>query len=83
MHSAQPTAMESDKEIVMIPRLSALMGQADLRKAILETIQKMGYDRPSENQAFAINHFVRGNDLYLLAVVNLSAMLQLQEFLIA
>ena len=25
----------------------------------------MGYDRPSENQALAINHFAHGNDVFL------------------
>lgn len=51
--------------MVMIPRLNALVRQSDLRIAILEAIQKMGYDRPSENQALAINHFVRGNDVFI------------------
>ena len=47
------TAMESDEEMVMIPRLNALVRQADLCKliAILEAIQKMV---PSENQALPL-----------------------------
>ena len=57
--------MESDEDMVMIPRLNALVRQADLHIAILEAIQKMGYDRPSDNQALAINHFVRGNDVFI------------------
>ena len=57
--------MESDEDMVMIPRLNALVRQADLHIAILEAIQKIGYDRPSENQALAINHFVRGNDVFI------------------
>ena len=57
--------MESNEDMVMIPRLNALVRQTDLRIAILEAIQKMGYDRPSENQALAINHFARGNDVFL------------------
>ena len=57
--------MESNEDMVMIPRLNALVRQTDLRIAILEAVQKMGYDRPSENQALAINHFARGNDVFL------------------
>ena len=50
--------MESNEDMVMIPRLNA---QANLHIAILEAIQKMGYNQPSENQALAINHFIHGN----------------------
>ena len=53
--------MESNEDMVIIPRLNTLVRQANLRIAILEAIQKMDYDQPSENQALAINHFARGN----------------------
>ena len=50
-HTMQPlilgNAMESNEDMVMIPRLNALVRQTDLCIAILEAIQKMGYDRPS------------------------------------
>ena len=77
--------MESEEDMVMIPRLNALVRQADLRIATLEAIQKMGYDGPSENQVLAITSFagMMCSFVYLLAVVNLSAMLKFQEFLIA
>ena len=67
MHSAQPTAMESDGEVVMIPR-NALMRQADLCIAILGAIQNMD---PSENQHWLS---ITSNDLELLPEANLSAM---------
>ena len=48
----EPTAIEPDEAMVMIPRLNALVGQSDLHNiAILEAVQKMGYDRPSESQS--------------------------------
>ena len=39
--------MESNVEIVTIPRLKALVRQADLHIAIVEAIQKMGHRKSS------------------------------------
>ena len=47
-------AMESGECMVLVPRLNALVREADLHLSVLETVQKMGYDKPSENQALAI-----------------------------
>ena len=63
MHSTPLTLGNAMESNVMILRLNALVRQADLRIAILEAIQKMDYNWPSENQALAINHFARGNDV--------------------
>ena len=65
IHSTQLRAMKSEHEedMVMIPRLNALVRIFGLRIALLETTQKM-----SENQALhvhvAINLFVRKNDVF-------------------
>ena len=55
IHSTQPRAMESKKDMAMIPRLNALVKLFHLRIALLETIQKTCYDEQLENQALAIN----------------------------
>ena len=57
-------AMESD-EMVLIPRLNALVRKTDLHVVIMEAVQKMGYDQPSDSKASAISHFVRGNDVFI------------------
>ena len=57
--------MEFEEDMVMIPRLHALVKQSDLRIAILDAVQKLGYDRPSQHQALAINHFVSGSDVFI------------------
>ena len=71
--------MESEKDMVMIPNLNTLVKLFDLRIALLETIQKVGYDKPSENRALAINLSFAGMMYWIfyllmcIAVVSLSA----------
>ena len=50
---------------MIVPRLNVIISETDLRVAILDVFQKMGYDRPTDNQALAISHFLRGNDVFI------------------
>lgn len=53
---------ESNEDMVIIPRVNALVKYTNLPVAILEAIQ-VHYYRPSDSQALAISHFVCRNDV--------------------
>ena len=56
---------ESKSDVLIVPRLNAIVNELDLRAAILGSIQYMGYDSPTESQKSSIDTFVRGNDVFV------------------
>jgi len=52
---------------VLVPRLSHEFHESVPNwQIILEAFQKLGYDRPSEDQALAIRNFVLGSDVFVM-----------------
>ena len=48
---------------VLVPRLNTKFSSESVRLAILQSVQKLGYDRPTQEQADAVKNFVLGKDV--------------------
>ena len=50
----------------LVPRLDCRFDEPVIDVAILEAFQKLGYDRPTQEQAQAIRSFVLGSDVFVM-----------------
>ena len=48
-----------------MPRIGTLISKADLGMILLSVVQKMGYDRPTDDQKKAVETFVLGKDVFI------------------
>ena len=53
-------------ERVSVPRLHRDFEEPTVEVAILEAFQKLGYDRPTQDQALAVRNFVLGYDVFVM-----------------
>ena len=51
---------------VSVPRLHRDFEEPIVEVAILEAFQKLGYDRPTQDQALAVRNFVLGYDVFVM-----------------
>jgi len=51
---------------VLVPRLHCDFEEPTVNFAILEAFQRLGYDRPTEDQALAVQTFVLGCDVFVM-----------------
>ena len=56
-----------------VPRISVSSSDSELGIVLLSAVQKMGYDRATDDQKKAVKAFVVGKDPFQQAAVNLSA----------
>ena len=49
----------------LLPRIDTLISKADLGMILLSVVQKMGYDRPTDDQKKAVEAFVLGKDVFI------------------
>ena len=49
----------------LVPRIGTLVSKADLEMILLSVIQKMGYDRPTDDQKKTVEAFVLGKDVFI------------------
>ena len=47
------------------PRIGTLISKADLGMILLSVVQKIGYDRPTDDQKKAVEAFVLGKDVFI------------------
>ena len=50
----------------LVPRIGTLISKTDLGMILLSVVQKMGYDRPMDDQKKAVEVFVLGKDVFIL-----------------
>ena len=60
------TEMAAQTKIIFVPRLDHCIEEQVIDVAILEVFQKLGYDRPTQEQAQAIRSFVLGSDVFVM-----------------
>ena len=53
-------------KIVSVPRLHRDFEETVVTVAVLQAFQALGYDRPSQDQVFAVRTFVLGNDVFVM-----------------
>ena len=58
------TKMAAQTKRIFVPRLDHRFEEQVIDVAILEEFQKLGYDRPTQEQAQAIRSFVLGSDVF-------------------
>ena len=51
---------------VSVPRLHRDFEEPTVEVAILEAFQKLGYDRPTQDQVLAVRNFVLGYDVFVM-----------------
>ena len=51
---------------VSVPRLHRDFEEPTVEVTILEAFQKLGYDRPTQDQALAVRNFVLGYDVFVM-----------------
>ena len=49
----------------LVPQNGTLISKADLGMILLSIVQKMGYDRPTDDQKKAVEAFVFGKDVFI------------------
>ena len=49
----------------LVPRIGTLISKADLGMILLSVVQKMGYDRPTDDQKKAVEAFVLVKDVFI------------------
>ena len=49
----------------LVLRIGTLISKADLGMILLSMVQKMGYDRPTDDQKKAVEAFVLGKDIFI------------------
>ena len=49
----------------LVPRIGTLISKADLGMILLSVVQKMGYDRPTDDQKKAVEAFVLGKGVFI------------------
>ena len=49
----------------LVPRIGTLISKADLGMILLSVVQKMGYDRPTDDQKKAVEAFALGKDVFI------------------
>ncbi len=52
-------------EAFSVPRIGVTITKAELHLILLAVVQKMGYDRPTEDQKTAVEAFVLGKDVFV------------------
>ena len=60
------TKMAAQTKRIFVPRLNHRFEEQVIDVAILEAFQKLGYDRPTQEQAQAIRSFVLGSDVFVM-----------------
>ena len=58
--------MAAQTRWVLVPRLDDCFEEPVTDVAILEAFQKLGYDRPTQEQAQAVRSFVLGSDVFVM-----------------
>ena len=58
--------MAAQTRRVLVPRLDDRFEEPFIDVAILEGFQKLGYDRPTQEQAQAVRSFVLGSDVFVM-----------------
>ena len=58
--------MAAQTRRVLVPRLNDRFEEPVIDVAILERFQKLGYDRPTQEQAQAVRSFVFGSDVFVM-----------------
>ena len=58
--------MAAQTRRVLVPRLDDCFEELFIVVAILEGFQKLGYDRPTQEQAQAVRSFVLGSDVFVM-----------------
>ena len=58
--------MAAQTRRVLVPRLDDRFEEPVIDVAILEGFQKLGYDRPTQEQAQAVRSFVFGSDVFVM-----------------
>ena len=49
----------------LVPQIGTFISKADLGMILLSVVQKMGYDRPMDDQKKAVEAFVLGKDVFI------------------
>ena len=58
----------------LVPRIGALIKKVDLGMILLSVVQKMRYDRPTDDENKAVEAFVLGKDVFISLPTSLSAL---------
>ena len=58
--------MAAQTRRVLVPRLDDRFEEPVIDVAILEGFQKLGYDRPTQEQAQAVRSFMLGSDVFMM-----------------
>ena len=66
----------------LVPRIGTLISKADLGMILPSVVQKMGYDRPTDDQKKAVEAFVLGKDVFISLPTSLPALSKSRPHLI-
>ena len=58
----------------LVPLIGMLISKAYLEMILLSVVQKMGYDRPTDDEKKAVETFVLGKDIFISLPTSLPAL---------